>query len=330
MPAAPNVRSGVIYYALAAVKNVGRQAMDHVVEVREAGGPFNSLSDFARRIDPRLVNKRAFENLVRAGAFDALHPNRRQLVEIADRILGERSAHRARPRGGPVEPVRRVGLDGATAFRCSPPTIGRCMNGWAEEFSAIGFYLSGHPLDAYAKVLKRLGVTAMPSCWTMRAALGQGDARRHRDPKSGAARPQGDPFAFVGFSDPTGMFEVMLFSEVLSQARALLEAGRSVVMKVVGDWTDDELKLRALSAEDLNAAAAEAGEGLKIRLSDPTPLPLIAARLKQSGKGLVTLVVPVEAHKQDVEIVLPKRVQVTPELKSVIASLGGVVEVETV
>ena len=56
----------------------------------------------------------------------------------------------------------------------------------------------------------------------------------------------------------------------------------------------------------------------------------IAARLKQSGKGLVTLVVPVEAHKQDVEIVLPKRVQVTPELKSVIASLGGVVEVETV
>ena len=122
----------------------------------------------------------------------------------------------------------------------------------------------------------------------------------------------------------------MLFSEALSQARAILEAGRSVVMKVVGDWTDDELKLRALSVEDLNAAAAGAGEGLKIRLSDPTPLPSIAARLKQSGKGLVTLVVPVEAHKQDVEIVLPKRVQVTPELKSVIASMGGVVEVETV
>jgi DNA polymerase-3 subunit alpha len=126
------------------------------------------------------------------------------------------------------------------------------------------------------------------------------------------------------------MFEVMLFSEALSQARAVLEAGRSVVMRVVGDWVDDELKLRALSAEDLNTAAADAGEGLKIRLSDPAPLPMIAARLKQSGKGLVTVVVPVEAHKQDVEILLPKRVQVTPELKSVIASLGGVVDVETV
>ncbi|HYM17868.1 MAG TPA: DNA polymerase III subunit alpha, partial [Micropepsaceae bacterium] len=69
--------AGVIYYALAAVKNVGRQAMDHVVAIREAGGPFRSIADFARRIDPRLVNKRAFESLVKAGAFDGLNCNRR-------------------------------------------------------------------------------------------------------------------------------------------------------------------------------------------------------------------------------------------------------------
>jgi DNA polymerase-3 subunit alpha len=65
---------GVIYYALAAVKGVGRQAMDHVVAQREAEGPFRSLADFARRVDAKLVNKRAFESLVRAGAFDALSP----------------------------------------------------------------------------------------------------------------------------------------------------------------------------------------------------------------------------------------------------------------
>jgi hypothetical protein len=65
-------------------------------------------------------------------------------------------------------------------------------------------------------------------------------------------------------------------------------------------------------------------------LSDPAPLPNIAARLKQGGKGLVTVIVPVEAHNQDVEIVLPKRVQVTPELRSTIAAMSGVAEVETV
>ncbi len=62
-----NEGNGVIYYALAAVKGVGRQAMDHVVAVRDAGGPFKSIADFARRIDPRLVNKRAFESLVARG-----------------------------------------------------------------------------------------------------------------------------------------------------------------------------------------------------------------------------------------------------------------------
>jgi DNA polymerase-3 subunit alpha len=200
-----------------------------------------------------------------------------------------------------------------------------------EEFAAIGFYLSGHPLDQYAKVLKRLGVAGYAELLadarrsavkaTLAGTVIRKQERRGRN---------GDPFAFVGLSDPTGMFEVMLFSEALAQTRGLLEPGRSVVMRVVGDWTEDELRLRALSVEDLNAAAADAGEGLKIRLSDAAPLPSIATRLKQAGKGLVTVVVPLEAQGQDVEIVLPKRVQVTPELKSSIASLRGVAEVETV
>src|SRR5262249_26388380 len=82
-----NADKGLVFYALAAVKGVGRQAMDHVVEERRANGPFLSLGDFARRIDPRLVNKRAFEMLARAGAFDALNRNRRQVVESADIIL---------------------------------------------------------------------------------------------------------------------------------------------------------------------------------------------------------------------------------------------------
>jgi DNA polymerase-3 subunit alpha len=321
---------GVIYYALAAVKNVGRQAMDHVVKVREEGGPFRSLADFARRIDPRLVNKRAFESLVKAGAFEALNKNRRQLVQSADLILAS-AARTVRDRE-----EGQFGLfGGSESARDSLPLV--AVDDWpmherlSEEFSAIGFYLSGHPLDAYDKVLKRIGVT--------RYADLLADARRssvkaklagtviRRQERRGRS---GDPFAFVGLSDPSGMFEIMVFSEALSQARSFLEAGRSVVMSVVGDWIEDELKLRTIKVEDLDAAAVDAGEGLRIRLSDPAPLPNIAARLKQGGKGLVTVIVPVEAHNQDVEIVLPKRVQVTPELRSTIAAMSGVAEVETV
>jgi len=149
---------GVIYYALAAVKNVGRQAMDHVVAIREAGGPFRSIADFARRIDPKLINKRAFESLVRAGAFDALHKNRRQLVQSADIILGD-AARNMRDRD-----MGQSSLFGAAETQRETLPLLACED-WpvherlAEEFAAIGFYLSGHPLDAYAQSLRRLGVT---------------------------------------------------------------------------------------------------------------------------------------------------------------------------
>ena len=320
---------GVIYYALAAVKNVGRQAMEHLVEIRETGGPFKSIADFARRIDPKLVNKRAFESLARAGAFDALNPNRRQLIESADIILGHATRQmRDRDAG-------QSSLFGAVENTSQTlPLI--ATNDWpvherlAEEFSAIGFYLSGHPLDSYAQALRRLGVTPYADLLSdarrssVKATVaGTVIRRQERRGKSG------DPFAFVGLSDPTGMFEVMVFAESLREARSVLEPGRSVVLRVVGDWNDDELKLRAISAEDLDAAAAQAGEGLRIYLSDSAPIPSIASQLKESGKGLITLVVP-GTKDQDVEIELPTRVRVSPQLKANIVALSGVTQVETV
>src|ERR1051326_6065273 len=267
-------KSGGIYYALAAVKNVGRQAMDHVVAIRERGGPCRSIADFARRIDPRLINKRAFESLVRAGAFDALHKNRRQLVQSADIILSD-AARNMRDRD-----LGQTSLFGAAEVqRESLPLV--AVDDWpvherlAEEFSAIGFYLSGHPLDAYAQSLKRLGVTPYADLLAdarrsaVKATLaGTVTRKQERRGKSG------DPFAFIGVSDPSGMFEVMVFSEALANARPYLEVGRSILLKVVGDWIDDELKLRTLSVEDLDTAAAQAGEGLKIRLADPAPIPV--------------------------------------------------------
>jgi len=321
---------GVIYYALAAVKNVGRQAMDHVVAIREQDGPFKSIADFARRIDPRLINKRAFESLVRAGAFEALHKNRRQLVQSADIILGD-AARNMRDRD-----MGQASLFGAVEnTRHSLPLV--ALDDWpvherlAEEFSAIGFYLSGHPLDAYVQSLKRLGVTPYAELLadarrsSVKATLaGTVIRKQERRGKSG------DPFAFVALSDPSAMFEVMVFSEALANARPLLEAGRSILLRVVGDWIDDELKLRTISVDDLDAAAAQAGEGLKIRLSDPAPIPVIARELKVAGKGLITLIVPGDVDNQEVEIALAKRVQVTPQLKSTLASLSGVAEIETV
>ena len=147
------VSEGRVLYALGAVRNVGRQAMDHVVEVRRAGGAFTDIVDFVERVDPRQVNKRALESLARAGAFDAIHRNRAQIVAAADSLMayaqsvaadrasaqeslfGEQ-AEASRPRLPKVEPWNPVReLD--------------------EELAAVGFYLSGHPLGDMVDVLRR-------------------------------------------------------------------------------------------------------------------------------------------------------------------------------
>ena len=323
-----DAESAVIYYALAAVKGVGKQAMDHVVEVREHGGPFTSLSDFSRRVDPKLVNKRAFESLVRAGTFDALNRNRKQLVDSSDAILGgavlstrERESGQATLFGdseGPQESLRLVDtLDWPAHERLG------------EEFGAMGFYLSGHPLDAYASALKRLGAVTYGMLIEDRRRTGFQATLAGTVVKKHERRGRNDQaYAFVTLSDPSAMYDVMLFSEVLAHSRALLEPGKSVLLKVSAGWEGDELKLRGASVSDLDAAASQAGEGLLIQLEKPDALGAIAAELRQPGKGIVRFVVPGGAG-EEVEIELSKRLEVTPALKSAIKSLPGVATVES-
>jgi DNA polymerase-3 subunit alpha len=136
-------------------------------------------------------------------------------------------------------------------------------------------------------------------------------------------------YAFVSFSDPTGMFEVMLFPEVLTASRHLLEAGKSMLITAAAEWDGDELKLRAATILDLDQAAAQAGEGMTVRLADTSSLGALVGELSQPGKGLVHLVVPGGAG-EEVEIELKKRFAVTATLRNRIAALPGVASVEAV
>jgi DNA polymerase-3 subunit alpha len=323
-----DAEANTVFYALAAVKGVGRQAMDHVVEVRLQGGKFKSLSDFARRVDPRLVNKRAFENLVRAGAFDSLNPNRRQLVENSDRILGGAQAAQRERESGQVSLFGGGGSSDDIRLQSMPdwPVHERL----SEEFSAMGFYLSGHPLDAYGPALKRLGASTYAALVEDRRRGGFKAKIAGTLIKKSERRGRSDQmYAFVSFSDPTGMFEVMLFPEVLAASRPLLESGKSMLITASAEWDGDELKLRAASILDLDQAAAQAGEGMTVRLSDASSLGALVAELSQPGKGLVHLVVP-GGTGEEVEIELKKRFAVTATLRSRIAALPGVASVEAV
>jgi len=324
-----DAEKSLIYYALAAVKGVGRQAMDHLVLAREEGGPFRSTGDFARRVDSRLVNKRAFESLVRAGALDQLSPNRRQLVESGDAILNE-SARIGRDRETGQSTLFGEVAGASEELRLAPIDDWLPHERLTEEFGAIGFYLSGHPLDGYEASLKRLGAVTMAALSEDRRRSGFRAVIAGTIIRKQERRGRNDqPYGFLTLSDPTGMFEVMVFSEVLVASRPLLEAGKSVLLQVGADWIDEELKLRALSIADIDKASAEAGEGLRIYLEDTRPLNAIAGQLHAAGKGIVTLVVP-GAEGREVEIRLKDRQQISAALKSAIKSLPGVAAVESV
>jgi DNA polymerase-3 subunit alpha len=320
--------AGVILYALAAVKGVGRQAMDHLVAMRDSEGLFGSIADFARRVDPKLINKRAFESLARAGAFDALNRNRRQLVDSCDAILSDSQRSTRERESG--QSTLFGGAEVKEELRLAPVDDWLPHERLGEEFAAIGFYLSGHPLDRYGAALNRLGVVSWSELQEDRRRSGFRAVLAGTIIRKQERRGKNDqPYGFLSLSDPTGMFEVMVFSEVLQGARPLLEPGKSVLLSVSVDWIDEELKLRALSISDLDRAAADASEGLRIRLEGIEPLGAIAGQIRTNGKGIVTLVVS-GLDGQEVEIRLKDRHQITPAMKSTIQSLPGVAAVESV
>jgi DNA polymerase-3 subunit alpha len=125
------------------------------------------------------------------------------------------------------------------------------------------------------------------------------------------------------------MFEIMLFPEVLAASRPLLEPGKSLIINVSVEIDGDEMKLRAASILDLDQAAAQAGEGMVVRLSDTSSLGALYAEFQQAGKGLVNIVVP-GAAGEEIEIELKKRIAVTATLRNRVAALPGVASVEAV
>ncbi|MEJ1938744.1 hypothetical protein WDZ92_51770, partial [Nostoc sp. NIES-2111] len=142
-----------IRYALAAVKGVGSQAVESVVQARE-GRPFADLSDFAQRLNPRLVNKRTLESLIAAGALDEIEPDRARAHAALDSIMAAAARSHEAQSAGQADIFGR----GADTLRISPHAPWTASERLQREYEAIGFFLTGHPLDDYDPVLKRLRV----------------------------------------------------------------------------------------------------------------------------------------------------------------------------
>ena len=317
-------------YALAAVKKVGFAAMESVVAARGAK-PFADPADFAARVDPRQLNRMQLENLIRAGAFDQLDGNRARLFAGAETILRRAQADQEEKASG------QIGLFGNASSKPEPLRLADIPD-WpplerlAFEAEAAGFHLTAHPLDTYAPLLRRMGVTQSAHVQT-RALAGVGRVKLAGTVVATKERitRTGSRMAWVRLSDAAGSVEVTCFSEVLNRCRDLLASGSNLLVTAELKTEGDAVRVTAMDVVPLDQAAAAAGASIRIWLRETAAVPHIHAILgrETGGRGRITLV-PRIGGDQEVEIALPGGYNVTPRLAEALKSLPGVDQVEEV
>jgi DNA polymerase-3 subunit alpha len=328
------VENGEVLYALGGIRNVGLQAMEHVVEVRKEGGPFRDIFDFVERVDPKQVNKRAFETLARAGAFDSLGMDRAQLAAAADVLVGygqavaaDRASSQGSLFGGDQAEAQRPRLP-----KAEPWTPVQRLD---EELAAVGFYLSGHPLDDMVAALRRrrtdLLADVIPKAEAGAEAFRMAGVVRRKQER--ASQSSGEKFAFVTLSDPTGEYEVLFPPESLRKCRDLLEPGKAVAIKVRAKARDGEVRFFGDDAEPVDKAVENAVAGLRVHVAPRSAeIEALKRRLENVGNprgGEIILVANIDRGRE-VEMKLPGRFTLDASVRGALKTAPGVVFVEDI
>ncbi len=316
-----------IRFGLGAVKNVGEGAVHSIIAARESepedGGPFESLEDFARRVDHGRVNRRVVESLIKCGAFDAIAraraTTRAGLMGALDQALeSAQKAQRDRASG-------QFSLFGAGAD-AAPPAPAEPVPEWPEnvllahEKESLGFYITGHPLAQHADLLRRFADVRTPDlaeCATGREVKIGGVVAALREVRT----KKGQLMGFVTLEDLEGMVEVVVFSDVYAASSPLLKSERPILVSGTVEHDGEASKIIAREVFPLTEVRERLGVPFHFRLTAPglsaehfEKLKAILAAHRGPCPAVLHLILP--NHSETV-IALPDalRVKPTPDLE---------------
>lgn len=325
-----SVEDGTIRYALCALKGVGEGAMQKVVAEREANGPFRDLADFIARVDPKSMNKKQFESLVSAGAFDSLFPDRAQLHGNIEMLIRHMAAQSHERDSGQVSLFGSESNPALPGFLKVP--FWDPLEKLRYEFEAVGFYLSAHPLDSKAEQLRHQGIVPMAS---VLAEIEHKPSSRIKmagiliKKQERVSAKSGNKFAFLQMSDSTGVYEVMIFSDTLSRARPILEPGTGLLITVDAEAKENQVRYTGQTIELLDDAMASKLKEIIVHLDAPAPAAKLKELMAVEGRGLVQI--SLHAHLPDgqvAELAVKGRYAVSPALINAVRSTPGVVRIE--
>ena len=254
-----------IRFGLGAVKNVGETPLVHILEQREKGGPFRDLDDFCRRVDARIVNKRAMESLIKVGALDEFG-ERPKLLAAVDRIVNFSAAHHK------AQDVGQLSLFGAETgvqfgaeesilaqLQDVDPVPKREMLNWEKEL--VGLYVTEHPLqDAWPQLEQIITITSADMVEAGETIQGRGivvaglvtEVRRLHTRK-------GDPMAVLTVEDITGSFSAVLFPRTWKRYQELIDEDVVIILRGKADTSrgDVQIIVDSVSQEAELAIAAD-------------------------------------------------------------------------
>ncbi|MGB1077656.1 MAG: DNA polymerase III subunit alpha, partial [Bdellovibrionales bacterium] len=327
-----SVEGNAVRYALAALKGVGENAMEVLVEERTKNGPFKSLDDFVNRVDAKTFNKRQIERLVAAGAFECLVPKRAQMYEAVEMVLGHASrlAEERETGQNSLFGGDDAGIGGLPELPSVPQWDP--LERLSYEFEAVGFYLSAHPLDNKRDQLKRLRIKTYIDL--ERIVQEKGSTREKvagvlLKKQVKVSAKSGNKYAFLQISDTSGVYEAMMFSDTLSAAGNLLETGKSLLFTIDADRRDDQMRLLVQDVLPMEENLDQKLSEVRLLLSNTEKMAEISDALQGADEGgrsqiFVNFTIKRDGKRQNIEMKLPGRYEFTQDIRRTLYKIESV------
>jgi len=324
------IKTEGVRYALAAIKGSSEEAMAALVKEREENGTYRDMYDFVGRQSPQYMNKRQLEALINAGAFDTLHNNRAELLANVDLLLGHGHAAHAERNGN------QFGLFGGGEGQESelPKPELKVTQQWdmfaklEMEQKVIGFYLSAHPMEAYADVtaeVSGLKPIAVLEELALKGTMGAKVAGVVLDIRTMKTK-KGDRMGFATISDTSGQVELALFPELFASVEALLAQKTPLLINVAMGVDGERVRVNADAVRNLEAAAVQAKLDIHVsNMAAITPLREVLAAYA-GGQTKCALYLPVvgdENAKQAV-VKLAEPLAFTRQVQAKLEAIDGV------
>ncbi len=279
-----------MYYALGAIKSVGKEAIGQIVSERENGGQFKSIEDFIKRVNPKNMNKLQLEGLVKAGAFDCLEKNRKRLFISIPKILQQSKDIYENKILNQKSLFSDDSMEGQNQYLLKEIEDWPVKERLSKEFEAVGFFISDHPLKNYSNIINFYNVQTFEEFQNSKIseAVIAGTIMKFQEKKTS----KGTAFAIVKFSDERSTYELFLFSEILNTNRSDLQEGTSFLITLTKNDSESNNRFRRVIVKkvvNLEKILKDKFETINIELSSYKNFEKLSKIIEKKGETLVKI-----------------------------------------